>query len=51
MAINELILGINIVLGLQPVDTCPAFLNSEAMVDTAQLINGVNNALNGCSAG
>ena len=51
VAINELILGVNIDLGLQPGDTCPAFLNSEGMVDIAQLIKGVNNALNGCSLG
>jgi len=48
VAINELILGVNIVLGLQPVDACPAFASSQEMVDIAQLITGVNNALDGC---
>ena len=49
VAINELILGVNIALG-DPVDACPAFTNSQRMVDIAQLIKGVNNALNGCGA-
>jgi hypothetical protein len=48
VAINELILGVNIVLAIQPVDACPAFANAEGVVDIAQLIKGVNNALNGC---
>ena len=51
VAINELILGVNIVLDLQPVDACPAFANAEGMVDIAQLIRGVNNALDGCGTG
>ena len=46
VAINELILGVNIALGTQPVDACPAFANAEGMVDIAQLFKGVNNALN-----
>jgi hypothetical protein len=48
VAINELLLGVNIVLGRQPVDACLAFGNSPGMVDIAQLIKGVNNALKGC---
>jgi hypothetical protein len=48
VAINELLLGVNIVLGHQPVDACLAFGNSPDMVDIAQLIKGVNNALKGC---
>jgi hypothetical protein len=48
VAINELILGVNIALGIQPLDACPAFANSQGMVDIAQLIRGVNSALNGC---
>ena len=51
VAINELILGVNIVLDLQPVDACPAFANADGMVDIAQLIKGVNNALDGCGSG
>jgi hypothetical protein len=50
VSINELILGVNIALGLQPVTACPAFQNAQGMVDIAQLIKGVNNALNGCPA-
>lgn len=46
VAINELILGVKIALG-DPVD-CPAFANSQGIVDIARLIRGVNNALNGC---
>lgn len=48
VAINELIIGVNIALGDQPVSACPAFANQEGEVTIAQLILGVNNALNGC---
>ena len=51
VAINELILGVNIVLAIQPDTACPAFANSQGMVDIAQLIKGVNNALGGCGIG
>ena len=50
VAINELILGVNIALGSLPVTECPEFANSQGNVDIAQLIKGVNNALNGCPA-
>jgi len=46
--INDLILGVNIALGLQPPSACPSFQNAQGQVDIAQLIRGVNNALNGC---
>lgn len=46
--INDLILGVNIALGLQPTTACPAFQNSQGQVDIAQLIKGVGNALNDC---
>jgi hypothetical protein len=49
--INDLILGVNIVLGNQPSTACPAFENAQGKVDIAQLIKGVNNALNGCGSG
>jgi hypothetical protein len=39
---------VNIALGQQPVSACPAFENGQGKVDIAQLIKGVNNALNGC---
>jgi hypothetical protein len=51
VAINELILGVNIVLDAQAVTACSAFQNLEGLegiVDVAQLVAGVNNALNGC---
>ena len=48
VTINELITGVNIALGSQPVSACPAFANEDNEVTIAQLIKGVNNALNGC---
>src|SRR6185369_9805464 len=47
--INDLVLGVNISLGLQPVSACPAFQNDEGNVDIAQLVRAVNNALRGCT--
>lgn len=49
VTINELILGVNIALGNDPVSACPAFA-SDGEVTIAQLIKGVNAALNGCPA-
>jgi hypothetical protein len=48
VTINDLILGVNIALGSQPVSACEAFANGEGEVTIAQLIQGVNNALEGC---
>jgi hypothetical protein len=48
VTISDLITGVNIALGSLPVSTCPAFVNGQGTVDIAQLIKGVNNALNGC---
>ena len=48
MTISDLIIGVNIVLGTQPTSACPAFENAQGTV-VAQLIKGVNNALEGCS--
>ena len=50
VTINDLIVGVNIALGDQPVSNCPAFANQEGEVTIAQLIRGVNNAQNGCPA-
>jgi cysteine-rich repeat protein len=51
VAINELIVGVNIALGSQPISTCPAFdINGDGSVSIAELILAVNSALNGCSA-
>ena len=49
--VNDLIRGVNIVLGLELASTCPAFENSDGQVDMAQLIKAVNNALSGCPSG
>jgi hypothetical protein len=49
VTIDELILGVNIALGLEPADGCPGFANPQGVVDIAQLVRGVNDALNGCS--
>lgn len=48
VTINDLILGVNIALGSQPVSACEAFANGEGEVTISQLIQGVNNALEGC---
>ena len=49
VGINELILGVNIVLGTTLLSACPAFdPNGTSMVTIANLIAAVGNALNGC---
>ncbi len=49
VAINELISGVNIALGSDPVSNCPAFdCRGNQMVTINCLIIAVNNALNGC---
>ena len=48
VSVDELILGVYIALGVQPVTACSAFANSEGVVDIVQLIEGVNNGLHGC---
>jgi hypothetical protein len=48
VAINELIVGVNIALERQPANACPAFASAQGTAAIAQLIKGVNNALNGC---
>ncbi len=51
VAINELIVGVNIALGSQAVSTCAAFDgNGDGSVSIAELILAVNNALGGCNA-
>jgi hypothetical protein len=46
--VNELITGVNIVLGTAPPSACLAFEDQNGMVAISQLIKGVNNLLNGC---
>lgn len=48
VTISELISGVGIALGTLPVSACPAFENGAGMVDIAQLVKGVANALDGC---
>jgi hypothetical protein len=48
VTIDELILGVAIVLGSQPADACPALAGSEQPADIATLVAAVANALDGC---
>jgi hypothetical protein len=49
VAIGELITGVNIALGSQPIDRCPAFDSSgNHRVEISELVAAVNRALNGC---
>lgn len=50
VAINELVIGVSIVLGALPVDACPSFTGADATVDITDLITAVNDALSGCNA-
>jgi uncharacterized repeat protein (TIGR01451 family) len=51
VTINELILGVNIALGQQPVSACPAFdRNLDQRVGVDELVAGVNSALRGCTS-
>jgi hypothetical protein len=52
VAINELIIGVNIALGSTPLSECPSFdPNDDNMVGINELITAVNNALEGCPDG
>src|SRR5690242_13105303 len=48
VTVSDMVLGVNIVLEIQPASACPNFQNAEGKVDVAQLVAGVNNLLNGC---
>jgi hypothetical protein len=48
VTINELIIGVKIALGAETPSVCPAFQDAQGAVTIARLIQGVNNALNGC---
>ena len=51
VVINELLLGVNIAIGLLPVGQCPAFdTNASSSVEINELIAAVRNALEGCSS-
>lgn len=52
VTVDELIKGVNIVLGTAPLDECPSFdRNGSGEVTVDELIQAVNNALTGCAAG
>jgi YVTN family beta-propeller protein len=49
VTINELITGVNIVLGSRVLEVCPAFdSDNDDQVNIAELIQAVNNVLGGC---
>lgn len=51
VAINELVVGVNIALGSAAVSTCPAVDgNGDGMATINELVAAVNNALGGCSS-
>jgi hypothetical protein len=52
VAINDLILGVNIALGSASIDDCSAFdENGNGMVGINELVAAVSNALDGCAEG
>jgi len=51
VGINELVIGVNIALDLQPLSVCESFdCEHNGMVPVNCLVQGVNNALDGCPA-
>jgi len=49
VAVNEIILGVNIVLGTAPLEDCPAFdANGDGALTVNELVQGVNNSLEDC---
>jgi len=48
VSINEIIIGVNVALGIEGVGSCDAFKNPMGDVNIAQLLKGVANLLNGC---
>lgn len=51
VTVDEIIIGVNIALGLATLDTCPVFdSDGNGEVTVTELIQAVNNALNGCPA-
>jgi hypothetical protein len=49
VTVDELIRGVNIALGILPLDVCPSFdINGTGDVTVEELIKAVGNALNGC---
>jgi hypothetical protein len=51
VAVNELVLGVNIALERAAVAACPAFdQNDSQRVEVDELVDAVNNSLKGCDA-
>src|SRR6185295_9048827 len=49
VSVNELITGVNVILGSAPVDACPALLCCDLCPSyIGCLVNAVNSALTGC---
>jgi hypothetical protein len=51
VAVNEIILGVDILLGLEDVSSCPNLDDGSGMVTVSRLVTAVNNALCGCGGG
>jgi hypothetical protein len=52
VSVDELITGVNVALGSEPLGACPVFdTNRDGLVTVAELITAVNNALSGCPQG
>jgi hypothetical protein len=49
VTISDLIVGVRIALGLDPVDRCPRFANDNGQVTMAELMKAVLNAEVGCT--
>ncbi|MBI1815511.1 MAG: hypothetical protein HYR72_11070 [Deltaproteobacteria bacterium] len=50
MTVDELVRGVEIALGLLPLDECPSFdADMSRTVTVDELVTAVNNALNGCA--
>lgn len=48
-AVNEMVVGVNILLGNASIDQCPSFdTNANNGVEVNELVSGVNGLLNGC---
>jgi hypothetical protein len=48
VTIGDLIVAVNVALGIRPGTSCPAVQNNLGDVDVTQLVQAVDNALNGC---
>ena len=49
VVVNEMVIGVNILLGNAPIGDCPSFdTNSNGTVEVNELVSGVNALLNGC---